>query len=309
MSLQPYLVKNADQLSILTKYEDLGSITYEGRASSILALDSSPLWQIKRTVVSGATTTVQYANKGEATAVWDDRASLFPPILFFNNYSTLFDGVNDYINLGNVFNFEHSQQWSFSCWLKPDNFASIRYFYSKATTDANVYGYCFRLNTSGVIDLQMRAPGQLQFTAFTLPLIAGQWSHVTLTYNGGSNLNGWRVYVNGTLDPFTPPSAAFAASILSGQNAIIGARNTAFYFSGGIDEVSVWDKSLASTEVLQVYGSGQPLDVRGLSFADSLVSFYRMGDGDLNPVVADAHGANNGTMVNMGAPSFVADVP
>jgi len=112
-----------------------------------------------------------------------------------------------------------------------------------------------------------------------------------------------------SLDPYVPPSTAFGASLLSGQNAIIGARNTGFVFSGFIDEASIWNKSLAPSEVSSIYSGGQPNDVRLLSFSSSLSSFYRMGDNDAHPLVFDNNGLTNGTMVNMTGASFVANVP
>jgi len=165
------------------------SVTYIGRAVDFFTTTDQPSWQIQRLLKVGNVTTKTFADSGKYTQVWDNRASAFPAASFFNNKSTEFDGVDDYVNFGNSFNYEHSQQWSLSCWLRPNNFAAIRNFYSKATNDGNVYGYNFSLDTSGLVRVQMRAPGALPIVTFTLPLTVSAWNHVCLTYNGGSQLS------------------------------------------------------------------------------------------------------------------------
>lgn len=51
------------------------SLTYIGEAA-VGTLDSDPKWRIQRITVSGAVTSIHYANGNTAwNSVWDDRAS------------------------------------------------------------------------------------------------------------------------------------------------------------------------------------------------------------------------------------------
>jgi hypothetical protein len=59
-----------------TRIHEVGAITYFGFAG-IGALDSHPVWQIKRLTESGGLLSLQWADgNSEFDNVWDDRASL-----------------------------------------------------------------------------------------------------------------------------------------------------------------------------------------------------------------------------------------
>lgn len=55
------------------------NIIYYGRTELFSALDSEPVWQIKRVVVDGTIRTTTYANSGKYNCVWDDRTTYFAP--------------------------------------------------------------------------------------------------------------------------------------------------------------------------------------------------------------------------------------
>lgn len=65
---------------LLTKEDGVAyNIAYFGRTEIILALDSEPVWQIKRVTTSVGIKKVEYANYGKYNLVWDDRYSYFSP--------------------------------------------------------------------------------------------------------------------------------------------------------------------------------------------------------------------------------------
>ena len=75
---------------------------------------------------------------------------------------------------------------------------------------------------------------------------------------------------------------------------------------GGIDEAAIFNSELSQSDITAIYGSGTPID---LSSYSSLVSWWRMGDGDTFPTLTDNKGTNNGTMTNMTSGNIVTDVP
>jgi hypothetical protein len=227
---------------------------------------------------------------------------------FDNSLSTSFDGINDYIDFGNTHLYDASTAFSISMWVKPQNVAAQRTLFAKATNDANVYGYILYHNSSGDLFLQMRSAGNLRSHTFTgSTLTASTWQMVTLTYAGASNINGARVYVNTTVG--TTPSTGPLGTWLSGQDFTLGSRNTTFNFSGNIDEITIWDKALSSTEVAELYDAGTPINPTTHSAASNLQSWYRMGDNDVYPTITDNQGTDDGTMTNMNSGDFVLDVP
>lgn len=295
----------------LVKIDRVNSnLTYEGRADHGTE-DSFDHWQIKRILSVGSITTTEYADNGNYTQVWNNRATIFTPGTILNLYSTSFDGVNDYVDFGDIHNYTQAQAFSFSLWLKVNNLAASRYIISNMDMTAPVTGWRMRIDTAVKIQTQLRAStSSLGFYTFNTILSPSVWYHLVWTYNGGSNINGQKLYINSVLDTYTPPSTNIAgtgwgttATLLLGQSAGSG------FYSGNIDEVSFYDKALSQAEVNEIYNLGSPNDLNSLTMAGNLKSWWRMGDNDVYPTIIDQKGTGNGNMLNMSAANFSTDVP
>lgn len=290
--------------------EERSGVTYVGRTRDQTASTSDAKWQVYRVVTIGNCTETEYAAQGNYRQVWDDRTNLFGPALSFTNTtSTFFDGVNDYCSAGDNLNTDNATAWSLSFWVEPNNVSAQRCIYSKVTNDSNVFGIGIYHTNTGKILVQMRASGQLRsFTTTIYGLSALTWSHVTVTYSGNQNINGLRVYVDAQVDS-TPASGAITNTLLTSEPAQFGRRNTSFYFSGNMDEVSWWNKALSQSEVTELYNSGVPNNPSTTSMADNLQNHWRMGDVDAHPTIFDVVGAVNLTMFNMDSTNFELEVP
>lgn len=289
--------------------EQTSTFAYVGSAV-VGALTSEAKWRIARIYRQGTIYTVEFAGNGLHDQIWDNRNTIFSAVGVSNSYATAFDGVNDYVDFGNNYTFEHSQAFSIGFWVKPNNIAATRCLISKCSNDANVYGYNLQhLITTGRIQIQMRSSGgTFPVHSFTSALTPGVWQHVVFTYSGNSNISGARCYVD-TVVGDTPASSALSGTFANTASFIVGARNTAFPFSGHIDEVSVWNKALSQAEVNELYNSGQPGNLLNHSALANLQSWWRMGDNDTFPTILDQKGSINGTMTNMASDDFEADVP
>ncbi|HCW08690.1 MAG TPA: hypothetical protein DGG95_15130, partial [Cytophagales bacterium] len=225
-------------------------------------------------------------------------------------YSISFDGVNDYISCGDNHTFGPSTAFSISFWCKPNNLAANRCLISKCSNDVNVAGWNIQhLATSGKIQIQMRNTGGAgPVFAFTSAVTAGIWQHVVLTFSGNANISGNRCYIDSIIGD-TPSSSAITGTFSNTAEFTIGARNTAFPYSGFIDEVTVFDKALNQAEVTELYNSGQPSDLTDFSSYNNLLSWWRMGDSDIYPIILDNKGSANGTMTNQTSGDIVGDVP
>lgn len=220
--------------------------------------------------------------------------------------STLFDGVDQYVDFGDVHKYDISQAFSISMWVKPQNISAARILFSKAGPGPAVDGYMLRHDaTTGALFLQMRSGTDRSHT-FDKSLTASVWQHVVFTYAGGSNINGAHVYLDASKSS-TPSSGSLSGTMLVGADFFLGQRNGSFYFSGNMDEVTVWDKELTQSEVTELYNSGSPEDPTGHSAAANLQSWYKMGDGDTAPTISDNVGSDDGTMIN--DPTFENDSP
>jgi hypothetical protein len=67
-----------DEVKLILTDQASATVTYVGRAVKMDAATSAAVWQISRTVVEGNVTTKTFADNGEYTQIWNNRASLFP---------------------------------------------------------------------------------------------------------------------------------------------------------------------------------------------------------------------------------------
>jgi len=136
-----------------------------------------------------------------------------------------------------------------------------------------------------------------------------QWHHVMGTFDGTTNVNGLKLYVDGTLFQTTAGSTGIRST--SSVEPSIGSltNGSSWFFEGNIDEVVVWDSD-QSTNVSTIYNNGIPNDISCLS----PLSWWRMGedatfDGTNWAIVDNGSGGNDATSQNMGLSSISNDVP
>lgn len=289
-----------------------GILTYIGVARVSSPATSDPVWQISRIVVENGETITEYADNGNFTQIWDDRdtTSVFPLPPFENTKSVAFDGVNEILNGGDIHNYDIADPWTISLWVKPSDPLVEGMIFSKAGPLSAVEGYMVRLKEiTGYLYFQMRTTTVYRNHTFASSLTAGSWNHVVFTYDGSSNMNGLKLYVDGVLDSSLPPSGVLSGTLLNNQDFIIGARNSQLYFDGNIDEITVWNSEIDQAGVTELYNSGAPEDPTYHTDVANLQSWYRCGDGDTSPTVTDNQGTDDLTMTNMDSGNFETDVP
>lgn len=285
-----------------------GSVTYIGRTFNGAALTSDPSWQIERISIEENEVIQRFADKGSFDNTWDNRVSLFPPVPSINNNSLNFDGNDEYIDFGDNYAFGPAQAFSWSFWIKPQNLSAQRALMSKSTNDASVFGYMIYHNSNGKIFVQMRASGTNRQHTFNTVLTAGVWQNIVITYDGSSNINGLKSYVNGAIDISTPASGTLNPWTVT-EPLKLGRRSSSFHFSGNMNQVSVWDKELSQSDVTEIYNEGVPgnLDIHGSKL--SRLSWWKLNIDTNFPTELDQAGNIDGTLVSMEAADYVPDVP
>lgn len=129
------------------------------------------------------------------------------------------------------------------------------------------------------------------------------WYHVVMTYDVSASKAEF--FVNGSsIGSETLTNTDIYSG--SGPFSIGGRGDGAYLFDGVIDEVGIWSKVLTSTEITDLYNSGNglpyydPTDVKNdTTLSTSLVSYWELeADG------TDSHGTN--TLTGSGSPTYVA---
>ena len=234
---------------------------------------------------------------------------------FENLYSLSFDGVDDYVNLGdsNDFTFgdgSTDSPFSISMWVKLD-VAGAQGFIAKSSSSQKEYhiitGFSgllrFRLydNSSGTyIQSQMNA------AVSTL-----SWVNYVFTYDGSGDETGINIYADNSLVAQTKFGQPYTAmENTTADLRISSSEQNSFYLEGNTDEVALFNIELSSSQVTDIYNSGAPTD---LTSHTGLIGYWRNGDTagtSVYPTITDdSSNSNDGTMTNMDSGDIVTDVP
>jgi hypothetical protein len=216
---------------------------------------------------------------------------------FTNTYSTSFDGVDDYVDLGDNFNSVFTgTAWSFSAWIKVSANTSYDCFFSK---DISVQFYIH----SNKVKIYLGYPylTNIKPLVSATTILVDTWYHIAFTRSGNDNV----LYINGSSDATATSVGSMSTST---TESVIGAFTTAasYPFQGNIDEVCIFDRVVTPTEIVTL-STAPTVDLSSLN----PISWWRMGDGvTAFPTIPDVIGTNDGTAYNENeATMVVPDVP
>jgi len=233
---------------------------------------------------------------------------------FINTYSLDFDGVDDYVNIGNGVSFEYTDSFSFSTWINPSAKSGVKYLYSKYISGKGILIYLNSSSTSGINTLHFNLYNTNSGSTATRKRIVTNdvnfapvnvWINIVLTYDGSGLASGINYYKNGV-----PQSIAVVQdnlqnnTIVNTEDAYLSSFNgVSSFLLGNQDEFAIYDSELSAADALAIYGTGQPTDLTSLS----PVAWYRFEEGSGTTAIDSGTGGNNGTIEN-GA-TYSTDVP
>jgi hypothetical protein len=149
-----------------------------------------------------------------------------------------FDGINDYLDAGNVLNL--NTQFTVSAWVKSTK--TNMTILSKRNS-AFTQGYDLKINTNGKAEMSWNGNTITSYSVIN----TGKWHHIGVVYDGTNA----KIYIDGV----NKNSIAASAPTNSNNSFLIAAANgnapTAF-FEGSIDEVRIWNVALSGTQLKYV---------------------------------------------------------
>ena len=156
-----------------------------------------------------------------------------------------FDG-NDDINFGmnDEFGVITGVQRTFSLWVNSVSGGNVLSKYEDYSPNNSNFLLAFNLSDSA---LRLIGNGT-NFIDFD-PLSIGNWYHVVGVYDGINNLN--QLFINGELVAFG--SLNFSNSVSTQPMYAGRVGGEPFYYTGLIDDISFWNRSLTADEVQQLY--------------------------------------------------------
>jgi len=260
--------------------------TFTG-TSGIVFVDSggsadSSTGQIDLSASSIATHTITYTVSG-VSSNFELGITAIP---YQSTRSFSFDGINDYFDAGVISSLVSTTNFSVSGWF---------YFNSTATNKA-IFSYGGATNTQYSFALQTQLnklrfyfayflnDGGNRFVDSSIALSTSTWYHIAVTYDGNEtgNTNRAKIYVDGVNVTTTGGGTINSTTTASTGSFNIGRWDisTGRFLDGKADEVSIWNTTLSSDAVTEIYNSGAPNDLESLTNASSsnLVAWYKMGE-------------------------------
>ncbi len=217
------------------------------------------------------------------------------------NYSLDFDGVNDFVDLGNPQELQISGDMTIEMWVKPTNFSARRNPYAKAYGGEGT----ITQETTGILNYYYGTSGAdaspYQGVGSVAALTLNEWNHIAIVRDLTNGQLYW--YINGVLT--NQEAANYVAATLSSSPATIAAGYVNNY-AGQIDELRVWNSARTQAEVQS--NMNTCCDCLANS---NLAGYWDFNDGTASAVLSDlTSNGNNGALTNMDAATdWVVDSP
>jgi hypothetical protein len=172
-----------------------------------------------------------------------------------------FDGSNDYVDFGNILNFERTQPFTISAWVRVRSFASAGSIANKMQS-ANLRGYLFFYNTDSTLGFIMRsasAGNRISVSTTGAALTLDVWGHVVVAYNGTSQASGVRFFSNGALMATSTAENTLSATIANSQSLLIGGRAVFndLFVDAQMDDIRIFRTALIAADARQLWQLGR----------------------------------------------------
>ena len=238
---------------------------------------------------------------------------------FMNLFSVDFDGVDDFVNLGNNSSLRPAVSGgvSLSLWCKwTDITTATSRMFSNSSNSSAYNGIACSKNTTGRLAMHTGdgdgkgSQDRRSLQTDSAVVSNNTWHHIVFVWTDETQTN-WKIYVDGSAKAATAGGTG-GTNVYSTDDAFIGKRITSSttFANGKMDEISFYDTALTSDRVLTIYNSGTPTD---LTHEPDLIGYWRNGDpngtSSFDTITDDSRNNNNGSMTNMSADDIVTDAP
>jgi YD repeat-containing protein len=176
-----------------------------------------------------------------------------------------FNGINEYVEFGNIFKISKTTPFSLACWFKTSNgcpTSTYGMMMGKQGFISSQTGYSFGMNTNGSISVRLvySVPSNqfIHVTSISTGWNDNSWHHIVVTYNGNGLASGIQVYIDNSLQSLTIIKDTLGTGdIIVNYDFQLGARDAVGdYYGGLLDECNIYNKVLTVAEIAFIYNSG-----------------------------------------------------
>ena len=184
------------------------------------------------------------------------------PTFSSTNYGSIgFDGVDDYVDCGNILNPNLSSQ-TISVWCKNNTLGVVEAIISKGNRTSATIGCSIFIDSTNSLIIRVNADGtttqrasqSIPFTNtttyFNVTMVIDRTANTVLGYYNGSN-SSWS---SGGGGPSSNSISGFS-TINTATSLTIGQVESLNYLNGSISQVQIYNRALSTTEILQNYNA------------------------------------------------------
>ncbi|NOR84767.1 DUF2341 domain-containing protein, partial [archaeon] len=241
-------------------------------------------------------------NASDVRIVWDNGTAETEIDRIIESSSALdFDGTNDYVDAITDSSLDITNEITVIAWVHPIGTIGSG-GYAIVSEYGNHYTQIRKNSGSGSKIAFWHAAATIWFESNTdVPL--NQWSFITVTFNKSETTQNVKFYLNGVANGTGDTTTAL---VPTANNLWFGNVETVSrYFNGTIDEVAIFNRTLNSTEISDLYnnGIGRPISSDWFN-TTGLIGLWHM-DEKFGKGITDSSGNNNdgelgaGTVANM----------
>ena len=232
----------------------------------------------------------------------------------YNQYSLLFDGVDEYAKGSTTFSeLDGTNKFTLSMWVKPTDLLTSRVFFMiPRNTTLNNSQVLVWLRSTGQLDISVNTTGAF-CRSNTGVITAGVWNHLLICFDlaQATQANKIRPFVNG-VDVYNTANGLPTTFPVSSGTIWVGEDSNGYQapYLGNIDEVAIWGTDQRANATA-IYNSGVPFDLSTLAAPPT--HWWRMGDDDSwsgsQWLLNDNIGSYDLGSINMELGDRVIDVP
>jgi len=220
---------------------------------------------------------------------------------FENLRSTEYDGVDDFVSMGNVLNMANdgTDAFSVSFWMKRNSF-SFEMIVSKQLNSGSYNGFGVYINSGKLNFLlgSLISPSSSIQGKSTSTVVGSTWKNIIVTYDGSQDISGFNIYINGVSDTVVTVTNSTPTKVSNTTDFQLSGRDgTSLKYGGLLDEVGFWlGTELTSVQASAIYNSGTPNNLNDLS--SSPTSWWRFEEASGTTAIDSGSSGNNGTLIN-----------
>ena len=161
-------------------------------------------------------------------------------------------GGKTYASLGDTAGFDRTDSFSYGGWVRG---ASTGAIVSRMDDSADYRGWDVYLS-GGHVEVHMihSWPDNAMYVKSAGKLPTDKWTHVFVSYNGSSRVDGISLYFNGQKQEVNSTRDSLSGTITTDKPLHLGRRNPSGILNGAVDDVRIYSRALSAVEVKALAG-------------------------------------------------------